>query len=158
MISTMWDEVDPQMAAQREVELKQRYWKGMISQGSTALRHDGSRNSAWDILDHFLQSHRLFAVLLQQEMVDFKRNLPETKAGSELYGTLEVLVKRQHAILLQLEKEKKLHSDEQVVQILQEEFEAQRQKLQSTVREMQSLHLPLGKRIVRLLTSPLRIP
>ena len=54
-VTTMWDQVDEQTGSQYEKELKNKYWKGMISQGATTARYDGTSDTAWKIIEHCMQ-------------------------------------------------------------------------------------------------------
>ena len=156
LVTTMWDEVEEDVGSQREKELRGKYWKAMIDQGSATARYHGTMESAWGIVEHFTTQRQ--AVLLQKEMVDLQKQLPETTAGRELYTTLEVLVKRQQDILQKIRTETKRHENEQdqrILNALKAEYEIIRQQLNITMNEMQTLKLPLGKRLIRLLWSPI---
>jgi hypothetical protein len=61
LVTTMWSEVDEETGSWREQELKERYWKAMIAQGSGMARFGGALDSesAWAIIDPILQAaHR----------------------------------------------------------------------------------------------------
>jgi hypothetical protein len=153
LVTTMWDEVDEDVGSQREKELRGKYWKPMIDHGSATARYNGTSESAWDIVEHF--TTRRHAVLLQREMVDLKKELPETAAGQELYTTLEVLVKKQQDVLEKIRAETKRHEQDQtILKALQAECEGIRRQLDITLKEMQSLKLSPGRRLLRLLWSP----
>jgi hypothetical protein len=156
LVTTMWDEVEPDVGSQREKELRGKYWKAMIDQGSATARYYGTLTSAWDIVEHFTTQRQ--AVLLQKEMVDLEKQLPETTAGRELYTALEGLVKRQQDILQKIRAETKRHEtqqDQRILHALQAEYEDVRQQLNKTMNEMQILKLPLGKRLLRLVWTPI---
>jgi ribosome-associated translation inhibitor RaiA len=156
LMTTMWDEVDEETGAQREKELKGKYWNTMIEQKSKTARYLGTSDSAWDIVDHFLQSsNERCAVLLQREMVDMERQLRETKAGQTLYTTLELIVDKQQQTLKKMREQTKEHADEKVLNVLKAEYEELRKSLAVTVEEMQTLKLPLGKRVLNIVRSPL---
>jgi hypothetical protein len=156
LTTTMWDEVDERMGSLRENELKAKYWKAMIDQGSKTVRYHNTQESAWEIIDQFLQTaNRRYAVLLQHEMVDMEKQLRETQAGQALFGTLEVLVKKQQDMLQKIRVETKRHADETVLKSLKEEYEEIRKQLVTTMAEMQTLKIPLGKRLLRMFMSPL---
>jgi hypothetical protein len=156
LVTTMWDEVDEEMGSQREKELIGKYWKAMIEQKSKVVRYLGTSDSAWDIIDHFLQSsNQRHAVLLQREMVDMERQLCETKAGQTLYTALEIIVNKQQQTLKKIRAQSKEHADEKALNALRTEYEALRKQLIITVQEMQTLKLPLGKRLLHIVRSPL---
>jgi len=89
-------------------------------------------------------------------MVDLERQLSETKAGKKLYGELETIVKKQQTTLQKIREETKRHGrNEVLLQALKEEHEALRKDLANTVTQMQTLHIPLGKRLRGILSFPL---
>ncbi|KAF8557899.1 kinase-like protein [Imleria badia] len=52
LVTTMWDEVEDQaVGSQREDELLSDFWKVMIRQGSRSCRFEGTRDSAWEIIN-----------------------------------------------------------------------------------------------------------
>ncbi|KAF4582668.1 hypothetical protein EYR40_002591 [Pleurotus pulmonarius] len=156
LTTTMWDEVEGKTGEQREEELKKHYWKSMISQGSTAMRFENTEQSAWNIIDAIVNSHNeRYAVELQEELVDMKQGLPETKAGQELYGKLQALVSRQHDTLQKIRASMKRHDDETILSALREEYEDLRKQGEVTVRDMEALKIPIGKRLRRFFTSRL---
>lgn len=135
----------------------------MIAQGSATARFRGNHRSAWEIVDHFIQAaNARQAVLLQREMVDMRKQLPETHAGQELYTALEILVRKQQDVLEKIRAETKRYGDkkgdERILQALKAEYESLRKQLAATMAEMQTMKLPLGKRLLRLLWSPLGLP
>ncbi|KAF9469800.1 P-loop containing nucleoside triphosphate hydrolase protein [Collybia nuda] len=149
LTTTMWDEVDAETGARREAELRSKYWKAMIDHGSATARFHSTQESAWDIVDHFVRdSNARHAVLLQNEMSEMKKQLPETNAGQKLYTELEVLVHRQQATLKKIREETKQHADPA-------EYAGLRTQLATVVNDMESMKLPLGKRILRLIWGPM---
>jgi hypothetical protein len=56
LTTTMWDNVDGEIGSQRQKELEQTYWKGMIDRGSKIGCYRNSPESAWEILDHCLRT------------------------------------------------------------------------------------------------------
>ena len=58
LVTTMWSEVDEETGSQREKELREKYWKVMIDQGSATARFQGELNfeSAWAVLGPFIQA------------------------------------------------------------------------------------------------------
>jgi hypothetical protein len=154
LVTTMWGEVDAGIGSLRETELKKKYWKVMIDEGSATARYRNTRSSAWDILDHIIQdaNHRK-AVLLQKEMVDMQRQLPETSAGQELYRTLDALVKLQQALLQNIRAETKREADQNILLVLKAEAEIVRKQLDVAISAVETLKLPLSKRLLHLLRS-----
>lgn len=156
LTTTMWDEVDPKVGEGREGELRSKYWKAMIDQGSATARFHSTQESAWDIVDHFVRdANARHAVLLQKEMSEMKKQLPETNAGQKLYTELEVLVHKQQATLKKIREETKLHADAVILDALKAEYNGLRTQLATVVNDMERMKLPLGKRILRLIWGPM---
>ncbi|KAF9450889.1 hypothetical protein P691DRAFT_725104 [Macrolepiota fuliginosa MF-IS2] len=127
-------------AIEREKELKQTYWRDMIKEGSSTLRFENTQRSAWCILDQLLihQSSRQ-SILIQRELVEFKKHLPNTAAGRQLYGIIEKLVERQRDVLRRMREELKKTSDPSVMQALVDELNTIREERENAVREMRQL-------------------
>lgn len=58
LTTTMWSENDKleSIQAEREGELKDKYWSNMLHRGSTMRRFMGTRESALDIIRPLVQS------------------------------------------------------------------------------------------------------
>lgn len=96
LVTTMWDEVEDQsVGSKREQELLSSFWKGMIGFGSRNCRYEGTRESAWeiiDLLDLEGSRRRPTPLQIQREMVDRKLPLHETTAAKTLLRSLVQLV------------------------------------------------------------------
>ena len=152
MITTMWDEVDEQMGIARERELKLNYWRWMLERGSTTNRFMQTRKSALRLIEPLIDAaNAKSSVLLQQELVDMRTELPATSAGIRLFSEMEILVKRRQEVLDRIRNAMK-HSEEDRMALpeLQEEYQLLKTQLDQTVDEMRKLKLPLGKRLTRM--------
>jgi hypothetical protein len=98
LTTTMWDDVDEALGLMREEELRTQFWKSMITFGSRMARFRYTHDSAWDIIDKFADTNRR-PVLLQQEMVDEGKDLPNTTAGTGLFQFWEKLIANLREIL-----------------------------------------------------------
>jgi hypothetical protein len=87
-------------------------------------------------------------------MVDMKKRLPETKAGQELYQTLEALIKQQQVHINKIRAETKRENDENILLILKAEYKVIGQQLADAVAGANALKLPVGKRFLRFLSGP----
>jgi hypothetical protein len=113
----------------------------------------GTPDSAWSVVERLLlDPNDRFIVEIQREMVELKKQLPETKAGQELYTTLDVLVHKQRETLRRIKDETSGMADQQILNQLNAEYDEIRKKLEVTIAEMQGLKLPLGTRLIRLLS------
>jgi hypothetical protein len=89
LVTTMWDTVDMATGSQREEELRTDFWKSMITHGSRIARFESTYQSAWNILNQFTGD--TLPLLLQKEMVEEEKSLPQTTAGSAHFHWLRQL-------------------------------------------------------------------
>ncbi|KZW01605.1 P-loop containing nucleoside triphosphate hydrolase protein, partial [Exidia glandulosa HHB12029] len=82
LCTTMWDIVNTRDGEQREAELKGDFWKSMITAGSNVVRHDGTPESAVDIVRPLLRTKGV-AVQLQKELANGVP-LSDTASGAQL--------------------------------------------------------------------------
>jgi predicted GTPase len=158
LTTTMWDDVNRREGLEREKDLKENYWKVMLKQKSTVARYDNTTESAWQVVEPLLrEANKRSALRLQQEMVELKRELPETKAGGELYTRLEVAFRKQQDTLERIRMETKRAENDRVLDDLKAEYDELRKKAEVIIADMQALKVPLGRRFVRILTSGLGI-
>jgi hypothetical protein len=87
LVTTMWDEVNGVVAAQRERELYDTHWRPMLNNGMRTLRFDRSFQCAWGIVDSILGTDPCPVLDVQMELVDLQKPLSETKAGVPLVET-----------------------------------------------------------------------
>ena len=154
--TTMWDDVQDDEGERREKELRTKYWKTMIDQGSMVARFFSTLESAWNVVEPLLlEANDRCAVQIQEEMVDLKKQLPETKAGKELYNTLDKLVQMQRDTLKRIREETGRSGDDRILAQLKIEYDELRKNLETTITDMQKLKLPLRTRLVRMLLLPL---
>ena len=155
LATTMWDEVDEETGEAREEELKTKYWRSMLERNSTTSRFMRTRESALALIDPLIDEANIrISVLLQKEMVDMRKKLPATSAGQELFSTMEELVNKRGDLLRRIRTEmKRADGDAIALGPLQEEHAKLKSSLESTVKEMQRLKLPLGRRLVNMTTN-----
>lgn len=89
LCTTMWEDGQVEMAKVRENQLRETYWKGMISKGAQVMRIRGEGSSAWAAIEAILKRHKgglnPFTVMsIQRELVDLRRLLSHTEAGRSL--------------------------------------------------------------------------
>jgi hypothetical protein len=58
LATTMWNQVNEETGKRREDELKGKYWKTMLENGSVTIRFLDSYKSTWDIVDIILDKNR----------------------------------------------------------------------------------------------------
>ena len=98
LVTTTWGELqDESIRSKREGELLSTSWKEMIHLGSRTCRFQGTRASAWDIVNclDLEGAHQTRTPLqIQQEMVDRGLPLHETGAAKTLFGYLRAEFKK----------------------------------------------------------------
>ena len=159
LVTTMWDSGipvtdEPESIYQRERQLFDKYWKTMISHGASTARFLNSANSAWKIIELILKQHETEVLLLQEELVDLKRALKETQAGKTLYSDLQWLLAVQRATILSLvEQAQKQSTNPQLAHRLEVKFKRIQQDSQKTFNDIKRLEIPLGKRLLLLVSK-----
>ena len=58
LVTTRWHEVDESLGAKRERELRDQFWKYMLSNQSTMIRYHGDHDSAVTIASQLLSNRR----------------------------------------------------------------------------------------------------
>ncbi|KAG6916084.1 hypothetical protein DXG01_008513 [Tephrocybe rancida] len=128
LATTNWSETSDKDGSRRENQLSERHWKNIIDLGAKLVRFADSKESGWAILNHIInQSDVVSDVEIQEELVEIKKILPETKAGQTLLFTLEELLEAQRAIGAKLPKEERT------------EMEENDQKIRATLKQINDL-------------------
>jgi len=158
-VTTAWDQIDVEVGAKREQQLTGDFWAKSLSRGSDSRRFFCTPESAWGIVD-LIYRKRLDALLIQKELVDFEKSLPETAAGATLRKQLRDALKEYEKTVRQRqntavapkgsdilisnyeETQKRYEADEERLR------EAER-KLQVVLDQIQQLKIPIGTRIKR---------
>ena len=80
LVTSMWDLVDSSLAESREKELRERFWKHLIANGSKVCRVDHRRLMALPVLDVLLRGAQAPGKVLQIQrgLVDDMKTLGET--------------------------------------------------------------------------------
>ncbi|KAF9043958.1 P-loop containing nucleoside triphosphate hydrolase protein, partial [Panaeolus papilionaceus] len=84
IVSTMWDEIKEEEAKAKEKALKEEAWRVLTSKGARVARHRNTRGSALDIVWMLQGARNHRALLVQEEMVDHGRLLPQTTVGQKV--------------------------------------------------------------------------
>jgi len=146
LCTTMWDTTPKQAAEACEVELCDVFWKEMITQGSTVVRHNNTKDSAFAIVRKLIQREPVI-VELQRELAD-KVPLENTGAGLTVVDRINELKKMYETEMagLRHELERMQHSNEpaeaQARDALEKEIEFERQKVAKLEEELAYLRAP----------------
>ncbi|KAL4252926.1 G domain-containing protein, partial [Pleurotus pulmonarius] len=163
LVTTMWGRVKQDVGAKREDELKSKFWKDMIDKKAKVARFEASFESAWAIIGRVYEPLEREAVLLQEELADLQKKLSETGAGKTLYNTLQKQLDEEKRLLKELYDEAERQDNPALAADLKNQYEQVRQQLEVTFKEVESLKIPFGRRILqffsfkRARSNPLKI-
>ncbi|KAK0708108.1 hypothetical protein B0H67DRAFT_497092 [Lasiosphaeris hirsuta] len=152
LATNMWSEVGSQpeakrMAEQRQTELrKPDFWGAMVDQGSIMTRHDGTLDSARDIVRTLVDRDVRILLNIQRELAVEKKTLDETEAGQYVQKEILEAKKRYERELVDLQEsmdEALNEKDEETFQALRAEKEAAEAKAAQTEKECQRLNLTM---------------
>ena len=143
-VTTMWDKIPTDRGEERA--LQNRYFKPMLHLGAGTARFDNTSVSAWKIISQLLEKGK--AILIQEEMVDVGRDLPETAAAAEvLLSGLQNLIASHKQTIKALKREAGKVNNQEVVADLNKEITVVEKRLEKTFMEAQQLRIPLSRRI-----------
>jgi len=131
----------------RHSQLTADYWEPLLAKGATAFRIEDTYESAWRVIERIISPSAQktlndTVLLIQREMVDKKKIIPETQAGQELRFTLQEVLDI-HKKLLRLDARED-----------NEDLQAQRREAQEKVKllvsQIQKLRIPLRRQLRKL--------
>ena len=155
-VTTMWDTVTDDEGEIRERELRERYWKPMMKKGSTIARFSNTTQSAWSVVKPLIDdANRRFGVRLQSEMVDLKKQLPDTKAGMELHKQLDAIIPEYRKVLQQIREKIPPDGSEHDMAKLRREAKECRRKLEQFLADVKRLEPVSRMPLILRLLSPL---
>jgi len=139
----------------------------MLDLGSATARFYNTYESAWSVIDaNLLRDGRIqgghpmlskdggnnMPLLLQEELVDVKKQLFETEAGKALHATLHKLLAQQKETLKQLRDAAKEQNDPAAVADLEAKCMEVDEQLRQTLDEVQRMKIPLTRRLQSFFT------
>ncbi|KAI6095453.1 P-loop containing nucleoside triphosphate hydrolase protein [Pisolithus sp. B1] len=160
LVTTMWDEVDPEVGKERLKELKKNYWQGMVSRGSTTFECEDPEGSPMKLLrqiteqlkEQELTGERERRVKLQDEILKIGLELRQTSAGQQLCSRLEELAQRRMETLRKIREETK-RADVKTTEDLWREYNEVKNQLDSTLTQARELRMSLKQRAMKILRS-----
>jgi hypothetical protein len=148
LMTTMWSQVESEEGRLREEDLKKNYWATMIEKGSDVHRFDNTQESALEVISELLAGRKQY-IQVQRELHAAWKEVPDTAAGKELYGTIASLARRQQDILRQLQLEAMKTEDQQALAALLQEYTELSERREGTLRDMKTLDPSFFRRIYR---------
>ena len=135
LITTMWDEVSPDVGESRENELSTNFFKPVIDKGARMARHHNTTESAHDIIKMVMKSPPV-VLQIQRELVDERREITHTSAGEIINQELNERIRKHRASLndVQEEMEQALRRKDEETR---KELEEQEQELQEEIKRIE---------------------
>ena len=148
LVTTRWSEVDNDTGSMRERQLKQNFWAYMIHRGSNMNRFHGDRDSAIAIASQLISKDTI-VLDLQRQLVDDKKQLNETTAGSFVNDNIEDMRKQHEKELAALDKLKLelLEEDRAMKRQIQRDSERQQGRLEQLQQQQVSLQRPVAQEV-----------
>ena len=148
--TTKWDLADPLVARRRQTELADSYWKEMSDAGSTIVKinPETSRDLISHILDNIDSKRSAEAdnfLMIQEELAEMRKSIPETEAGKTLKYTLEQVIEMQRVRAEKLKEKTDGSNNKKVLH----EFKDGQKRLDDLVRAAKDMELPLSVRARR---------
>ena len=148
LVTTKCDLVSSETLQRREAGMKSVCWNSMIVAGAKLLQFRGNSESAQKILRDILQRETLPGhgnLQIQTELVDDRKRVPETMAGSMLRYTLKQFYEVQKETE-RLEKRLAERGDSE----LQEQLVATQEKMLVLQKQIRDLRIPFSRKLFRL--------
>jgi len=128
LMTNMWGRVTPQQGADREQQLKDRYFNAAIEKGAQIYRHHNTPESARVILRKILKNQPV-VLKIQRELIDEGMDIGQTGAGVELNREIREVVEKYQRDVRELE--------ENMLKAMEEKDEESREELEEEKRRMQ---------------------
>ncbi|KAI6025176.1 hypothetical protein PISMIDRAFT_550392 [Pisolithus microcarpus 441] len=141
IVTNMWEKEKLEVGEAREQQLSAKYFKPALDGGARMMRHDGTRESALNILRRLLDNETT-SLSIQREIVDEHKQLIHTAAGEELTSALREQAQSYNDELRSLRTEMETAmkaKDEETRREVQEELERKREELTRIKRDVESM-------------------
>jgi hypothetical protein len=150
LCTTMWEEVPPDLAKAREDQLRETYWKDMLSEGAQVMRIRRESGSAWGAVNAILTRHEggldHFTIMsIQNELVNLQKLLPDTEAGRSLRASLEKELEQQKQRMKQLVASAGVEGNQ--------EQQRQLEEIKKTLGQISQLNISVSRRILNFFAA-----
>ncbi len=148
--TTKWGLADPSAARRRQTELADSYWKEMYDAGSkiVEINPETSIELISHILDNIDSKRSTEAdnfLMIQEELAEMRKFIPDTDAGKTLRYTLEQVIEMQRARAEKLKEKTGGPNNKKVLQ----EFKDGQKRLQDLIRAAKDMKVPFSARVRR---------
>ena len=147
LVTSRWPDVHPELGSDRERQLRDKFWAYMLNKGSKMSRFHGDRDSAIALVSQLLIKDGV-VLELQRELVDHRKHLNDTVAGSYVNEDLEDLKSRCQDELIALDNLRKgLSDDRAMLRQHQQDVLAEKARLKAAIEQQASLHKPISAEV-----------
>jgi len=148
LVTSRWDGIDEVRGADRERQLKEKFWAYMVDRGSNICRFYGDRDSAISLVSQLLVRDKV-VLQLQKELIDEGKDLNATVAGSYVEDNLEMLKRQVKEELASIERLKGdlLESDRAMKRQARLDWEQESARLGALLNQQASLQCPVGTEV-----------
>ncbi|KAF4615066.1 hypothetical protein D9613_003470 [Agrocybe pediades] len=145
--TTKWGRTPRDIGKKHEEELKKVHWLPMLEKGAKTKRFDDNHDSALSFIKQIVRDEMLrTCLMIQEEIVDNKKIIPETQAGKELRYTLQEVLEMQRK-MAELEQAMAEGRGDDVAQRAHEET---RRKMDDLMLQIQQLKVPFFRKLKRI--------
>jgi GTP-binding protein EngB required for normal cell division len=139
-VTSKWDLVEPEVGHKREQGLKDEFWGTYIAAGAAVKAHDGTPESARDIVASLCKGSTPFYSQLQIEVCEKKLSLADTAAGRSVMKEINDVKRRYEEEIRQanemlLAEQAKAQANEKLIQAFKEEMEKSQAHFSKTLQE-----------------------
>ena len=128
IMTNMWGRISPRQGADREQQLKDKYFKAAIEKGAQMCRHANTPESARAIVRKILLENQPLVLKIQHELITEGKDIGQTGVGAELNReTLEVVERY----------EREIRDLEAVRKAMEEKHNGSREELEEEKKRMQ---------------------
>ena len=154
-VTTMWDKTVADRANANEQELRNDFFKPMLVAGANMERFKNTTDSAWKIVSQLLLMHEDHAVtLIQEEMVNIGKELPETEAAQEVMTELQKLLNVHKKTIEELKRAAEKADNPKMIAQLNKELAENQKRMAKTYEEAAKLKLSVFKKFKRRFFGP----
>ena len=151
LVTTMWAHVVGEVGYQRELKLREDYWKDVIGAGGTTARFQRTFESAWTILKNIPGEQSGEVLQIQKQMCRQHLQLNETEAGQRLLAGLQKLLGDQKEANRRLQELADRQGNEILVQQLHARSAELEEKIRQTAQQISTLKSGVLQRLARFI-------
>ena len=134
LMTNMWGRVSPRQEADREQQLKDKYFKAAVEKGAQMCRHTNTPESARTVVRKILKNQPL-VLKIQHELIDEGKDIGQTGAGVELNREIREVVEKYQRDIRDLEESMRKAMEEKD-EVSREELEEEKIKMQEEVEKL----------------------